>query len=91
MNHAISSGKTGVMEKSWKIVEHIRDRQEGPAWEAAQALAKAILETRVVALASAVLQGGPFALRRALALAEQVIAADSDAVTRAVFASRAVR
>jgi hypothetical protein len=28
-----SSGKTGLMEKSWKVVEHIRDGHEGPAWE----------------------------------------------------------
>ncbi len=52
--------------KIMEIVEHIRDGQEGPAWEEAQALAKAILETHIVALATAVLQGGRFALRRAL-------------------------
>jgi hypothetical protein len=61
------------MEKSWKVVEHIRDGREGPAWEAAQALAKAVLETRQVMLAAAVLKGGPYALRRALELAELVL------------------
>ena len=61
------------MEKSWKVVEHVRDGREGPAWEAAQALAKAVLETPEVVLAVAVLQGGPFAIRRALELAERVI------------------
>jgi len=61
------------MEKSWRVVEHIRDRREKDAWEAAQDLAKAILEVREVALATAILQGGPHATRRALELAELVI------------------
>jgi hypothetical protein len=54
-----ASGSTWVMEKSRKVVEHIRDGREGPAWEAAQALAKAVLGTRQVMLAAAVLKGGP--------------------------------
>jgi hypothetical protein len=61
------------MEKSWKVVEHVRDGHERDAWTAAQVLARAVLETRIVALAASVLQGGPYALRRALELAEQVI------------------
>jgi hypothetical protein len=61
------------MENSWKVVEHIRDGHEKDAWEAAQALAKAVLDKREVALAVAVLRGGPFAIRRALELAELVI------------------
>lgn len=61
------------MEKSWKVVEHVRDGQERDAWTAAQVLATAVLETRIVALAASVRQGGPYALRRALELAEQVI------------------
>src|SRR5271163_3307309 len=78
-NHANSSGKTGVMEKSWKVVEHVRDGHEQAAWEAAQALARAVLETPVVALAVAVLQGGPFALRRALELADALITLEAPA------------
>jgi hypothetical protein len=62
------------MEKSWKVVEHIRDGREEAAWEAAQGLAKAVLEERLVVLATEVLKGGRFALRRALELAEAVIA-----------------
>jgi hypothetical protein len=65
------------MEKSWKVVEHIRDGHKGPAWEAAQALAKAVLETPEVVLAVAVLQGGPFALRRALELAERIVESEA--------------
>jgi len=61
------------MEKSWKVVEHIRDGRKQDAWEAAQALAKAVLEIREVALATAILQGGPYATRRALELAELII------------------
>jgi hypothetical protein len=65
------------MENSWKVVEHIRDRNEAGAWEAAQALARGILEARQVALAAAILQGGPLAIRRALELAELVIDAEA--------------
>jgi hypothetical protein len=65
------------MEKSWKVVEHIRDRNEAGAWEAAQALARAILEDRQVALATAILRGGPLVIRRALDLAELVIDAEA--------------
>jgi hypothetical protein len=72
------------MENSWKVVEHIRDRRDEAAWEAAQALARAVLEIREVVLATAIIQGGPFALRRALELAERVI--DSQAT-----AAQAVR
>ncbi len=61
------------MEKTWKIVEHVRDGHEEAAWEAAQVLARAVLETPAVVLAAAVLQGGPFALRRALELADALI------------------
>ena len=68
-------GKQEVMEKPWKVVEHVRDGHEREAWAAAQLLAKAILETPTVALAVAVLGGGPYALRRALELAEQIITA----------------
>jgi len=71
-NHTISSGKTGFMEKSWKVLEHIREGREDAAWESAQALARAVLEARQVTLAAAILQGGPHALRRALDLAEAV-------------------
>jgi hypothetical protein len=69
------------MEKSWKVVEHVRDGQEDAAWEASQALARAILEMPVVALAAAVLQGGPFALRRALELAEVIVESQADTTT----------
>jgi hypothetical protein len=61
------------MEKSWKVVEHIRDRNEAGASEAAQDLARGVLAERSVALATVILQGGPFAVRRALELAELVI------------------
>jgi hypothetical protein len=69
------------MEKSWKVVEHVRDGQEEAAWEAAQALASAVLETPAVSLAVAVLEGGPFALRRALELAEVIVESNCDAAT----------
>jgi len=65
------------MENSWKVVEHIRDRNGAGGWEAAQGLARAVLEERQVALATAILRGGPLAIRRALELAELVI--DSEA------------
>jgi hypothetical protein len=77
------------MEKSWKIIEHIRDGDEKAAWEVAQALAKAVLETQVVVLAGAVLEGGPFALRGALTLAERIIEAELSGTARAVLARRA--
>jgi hypothetical protein len=67
------------MEKSWKVVEHVRDGQEEAAWQAALALAKAVLETPTVALAVAVLEGGPFALRRALELAEVIVESNGTA------------
>ena len=61
------------MEKAWKVVENVRDGRESEASEAALALARALVETREVALAAGVLRGGPFALRRALELAELVL------------------
>jgi hypothetical protein len=69
------------MEKSWKVVEHIRDRNQAGAFEAAQALANAVLAERPVVLATDILRGDPFAVRRALELAELII--DSDAKSRA--------
>jgi hypothetical protein len=63
----------GLMERSWKVVESIRDKREKDASEAAQDLARAILEVREVALATAILQGGAYATRRALELAELII------------------
>jgi hypothetical protein len=67
------------MENSWKVVEHVRDGHGEAAWEAAQALARAVLETPAVVLAAAVLQGGPFALRRALELADGLITLEAPA------------
>jgi len=64
------------MEKSWKVVEHIRDRNEPGASEAAQDLARAVLAERPVALATEILRGGPFAVRRALELAEVIITSE---------------
>ncbi len=64
------------MERSWKVVESVRDGHHEAAWEAALALAKAILEERQVALAEDVLRGGPHAVRRALELAESVIGSE---------------
>jgi hypothetical protein len=59
------------------MVEHVRAGHEEAAWAAAQALAKAVLDVPAVMLATAVLQGGPFALRRALELAERIIEAEA--------------
>ena len=69
------------MEKSWKVVEHVRDGHEEAAWEAAQALAKAVLAMPAVVLEVAVLEGGPFALRRALELAERIIELEAAGVS----------
>ncbi len=69
----------GLVERSWKVVESIRDKREKDASDAAQDLARAVLEVREVALATAVLQGGPYAIRRALELAELIIDAESSA------------
>jgi hypothetical protein len=82
-NLPFSPSKMALMEKSWKTIEHIRDGRREAAWEAAQALAKLVIETRSVALAAAVLRGGPHALRRALELAEQVIDSVSEAQSKA--------
>ena len=71
------------MEKSWKVIESVRDGHERPAWEAAQALARAVLEERPFVLATEVLKGGPHALRRALELAEIVIHAGGSGVSAA--------
>jgi predicted small metal-binding protein len=60
------------------VVEHIRDGHREAAWDVAQALARAVLGTKVAALAAAVLEGGPHALRRALELAEVMINAERD-------------
>jgi predicted nicotinamide N-methyase len=43
------------------------------AWEHAQALAKSVLDDENVVLAKAVLDAGPFAMRKAEALAEAVL------------------
>jgi hypothetical protein len=61
------------MERSWKVVESIRDGHHEAASDAAQDLASAVLAERPVTLAMAILQGGPFAVRRALELAELII------------------
>jgi hypothetical protein len=67
------------MEKSWKVVEHIRDRNETGALEAAQDLARGVLAERPAALATEILRGGPFAVRRALELAEVIITSEARA------------
>jgi hypothetical protein len=67
------------MEKAWKVVENVCDARESEALEAALALARAVVETREIALAAAVLRGGPFAIRRALELAELVLDSETSA------------
>jgi hypothetical protein len=55
------------------LLEAVGEGREEPAWEYAQALAKSVLEDRSVGLARAVLDAGPFAVRRAIDLAEVVL------------------
>jgi hypothetical protein len=50
------------------------------AWEHAQALAKDVVDDPRNALARAVLEGGPFAMRKAEELAELVLSGDAQAV-----------
>ena len=51
----------------------VAEGREEPAWGHAKALAKLVLDDESVQLAKAVLDAGPFALRRAIDLAETVL------------------
>jgi hypothetical protein len=62
------------------VSDHVRDRD---AWEQAQALAKNVVDDPRSALARAVLEGGPFAMRKAEELAELVLSGDAQAMTDA--------
>jgi hypothetical protein len=52
----------------------LAEGREHEAWQHAQALAEGILDDQRNALARAVLEAGPFAMRRAEELAEAVLA-----------------
>jgi hypothetical protein len=55
------------------LLEALAEGRDEAAWEHAQGLAKAVLEERTNVLAGAVLEGGPFAMRKAEELAEVVL------------------
>ena len=56
------------------LLRALSEGQDGDAWEHAQALAKTIVDDPRNVLARAVLDAGPFAMRKAEELAEMVIA-----------------
>jgi hypothetical protein len=58
----------------------LSEGRDDQAWEHAQGLAKAVVDDPRNALARAVLEGGPFAMRKAEELAEAVLDALGDTV-----------
>lgn len=61
----------GQFEESANVLlVALSEGREEDAWEAAQALAKRVLEDRAVSLARGVIEAGPYAMRRAVELAE---------------------
>jgi hypothetical protein len=56
------------------VLERLAVGDEAGAWKAAQELAELVLDDPKVRLATAVQEGGPFALRRAVDLAEALLA-----------------
>jgi len=55
------------------LLQALSEGREQEAWEDAQGLARAVLDDPRNALARAVLEGGPFAMRKAEELAEVVL------------------
>ncbi len=51
----------------------LSEGRDEEAWEGARRLAEAVLDDRTNVLARSVLEGGPFAMRKAEALAEAVL------------------
>jgi len=60
------------------LLEAVAQGPEELAWERAQDLALLILADEQVALAQVVLEGGPFAMRKAEELAESVLDQSAD-------------
>jgi hypothetical protein len=58
------------------LLEALAEGHEEAAWERAQELAQLVLIGQRVTLAKLVLEGGPFAMRKAEELAEVVLAED---------------
>ena len=58
-----------------RLLQALADRRDEEAWEAAKALAHAVVDDPAVDLAKTVLEGGPFAMRKAGELAELTLAA----------------
>jgi hypothetical protein len=61
------------------LLQALAEGRDDEAWEHAQGLAKAVLDDRANVLARAVLDGGPFAMRKAGELAEVVLDGGADA------------
>jgi hypothetical protein len=55
------------------LLQALADGRDEAAWGHAQGLAKAVLDDQANVLARAVLDGGPFAMRKAEELAEVVL------------------
>lgn len=91
-DHGVKSfhdnGVTTFEKLAWKITQALANNSDDEAWEAAQALAKAVLEDRANVLAKAVLMAGPFAMRRAVELAEMFTVFEAEATGVGNLASR---
>jgi len=61
------------------VLRALAEGRDEEAWEHAQGRAKAVLDDRANVLARAILDGGPFAMRKAEELAEVVLGAGVDA------------
>jgi hypothetical protein len=55
------------------LLTAVAEGREEESWRAAQSLARGVLDHRAVTLAKAVLDAGPFALRRGVELAELLL------------------
>ena len=66
------------------LLRALADGGEQAAWEHARALATAALDDRMHALARAVLEGGPLAMRRAAELAVLILGEAGDGAARLV-------
>ena len=73
-----------------ELLKAVERGDDAAAWTTAQELARAVLANEVVALARAVLEGGPLAVHRALKLAEVVNASEAKA-TKPASAHGAIR
>ena len=73
--------RDNCMTTATALLRALADGQEKQAWVLAQTLAKTVLDDPKTVLSRAVLDGGPFAMRKAEELAEEILAEAGGGVT----------